>query len=119
MRPVIEKIIEENPDGVTFWPEDVYAAVVNNEAVLYANDDGFAVCTIETDQWSGEKDFLVWLAAKWPGGRDIVRQYLPDFADTARQLGCRGIIVQSNHPVFRDNPDWTADYTVYRHKLNE
>ena len=56
----IDEILAEQPQ-LTFRPEDVYAAVLNGEALLWVAPEGFVVTTVEVDEFTGAKTFLLWL----------------------------------------------------------
>ena len=57
----IEEILAEQPQ-LTFIPEDVYAACLNQEAHLWVAPEGFVITTGERDEFTGARTFLVWLA---------------------------------------------------------
>jgi hypothetical protein len=99
IKPGLEEIKAQWPALSTWRVEDVYAAVIMEQAVLYATDDGFAVCTLDIDQYSGEKDLCIWIAYAYNKGQGTLNKYLPSFIEVARDLGCRGVSTLSNHPA--------------------
>ena len=111
-------IKEAWPESNTWRPEDVYAEVVNNDAVLYMTEDGFAICALETDRWTNTSDLFIWIAySPNPGG--MLRKYWPSFIDIAKHLGCKGIQTGSLHPALESWAVMKRLYTTYRYELNE
>lgn len=118
VRPGLERIKAQMPKACSWRPEDIYAACVNGDAVLYRTEDGFAVCTLETDQYSGTSDLLIWIACSYhPEGRGMLKKYWPSFIEVAAHLGCRGIQTQTLHPALDSWGGMDKLYTTYRYKL--
>ena len=116
IKPGLEEIKAAWPKYSTWRVEDVYAEVIMERAVLYANDDGFAVCTLDTDQYTGETELLIWIAYAYNKKSGTLNKYLPSFVAVARDLGCKGVSTFSNHPaldVLFDDDDYKV-YTKYR-----
>ena len=67
----IEEILFEQAQ-LTFRPEDVYAACLNEEAHLWVAPEGFVISTSELDPFTGARTFLLWLA--WAKKRDRAAQ---------------------------------------------
>lgn len=106
------------PKACTWRPEDVYAEVVNGDAVLYRTEDGFAVCTLETDRFTGASDLLIWIAYSYkPEGSGMLQKYLPSFIEVAARLGCKGIQTQSLHPALESWNAMDKLYITYRYEL--
>jgi len=99
IRPGLEEIKATWPKYCTWRVEDVYAEVIMEQAVLYAVDDGFAVCTLDTDQYTGETDLCIWIAYAYNKHSGTLNKYLPSFIAVAKDLGCRGVSTRSNHPA--------------------
>ena len=119
IRPGLEEIKTEWPALSTWLVEDVYAAVIAERAVLYTTEDGFAVCTLDTDKYSGETDLFIWIAYSYDDKRGgILRKYLPSFIEVARHLGCRGVTTRSNHPALANMTELESVYTQYRAKVD-
>lgn len=115
VRPYIERIKDEYPDSMTERPEDIYAACVNGDAAFYVTEDGFAICALDHDQYSGEVDFLVWVAARFEGSpKGAIKRYLPSFIDIAREYGCAAIKLHSKGEVFHEKHEWKVVHTTYR-----
>ena len=57
----VDKILEANKH-LTYRPEDVYAACVGGQAVLWTTEEGFAVTTTEVDEFTNDKTLLIWIA---------------------------------------------------------
>ena len=119
VRPGLEEIKAQWPKASTWRPEDVYAEVVNGNAVLYRTEDGFAVCTIEPDKWTGTSDLFIWIAyspADKRGG--MLQKYWLSFIEVAEHLGCRGIQTGSLHPALESWGVMDKTHTIYRYELN-
>lgn len=118
VRPGLEEIKARWPEANTWRPEDVYAAVVNGDAVLYRTEDGFAVCTIEVDQYTGTKDLFIWIAHAPVGKRGgMLQKQWPHFIETAERLGCKGIQTGSLHPALESWGVMDKMHIIYRYEL--
>lgn len=82
----VREILQQQP-RLTFRPEDVYAACVNGDAVLWVAPEGFLVNTAEHDEFTGEKTFFIWLAWSKKRGEQIGWKYIDFFEKTAKQYG--------------------------------
>jgi hypothetical protein len=119
VRPGLEAIKTNMAKACTWRVEDVYAACVNNDAVLYRTEDGFAVCTLEPDRFTGDTDLLIWIAYSYkPESSGTLTKYWPSFIEVAARLGCRGIQTQSLHPALDSWGVMDKLYTTYRYELN-
>lgn len=117
--PGLLEIREAWPDMCTWRAEDVYTAIHNREAVVYKVDDGFAVCTLSTDPYSGESDLFIWIAYSPEDKRGgILAKYLPSFIEVAKDLGCRGVATNSSHPALAIFRDMQPVYTRYRVEID-
>ena len=56
--PAVNRLIQDYPQ-LSFRSEDVYAAVVSGEAIYWKAPEGFVISTVEVDEFSGEKTFLI------------------------------------------------------------
>lgn len=115
IKPGLEAVKQAWPELSTWRVEDVYAAVLQEQAVVYTTEDGFAVCMLETDEYSQRSDLFIWIAYSYengPGG--LMKKYLPSFIEVARSLGCRGVSTASNHPALAKIADLKPVYTQYR-----
>ncbi len=94
VREGIEEILHLDKN-LTFRPEDVYASVLSGESQLWVHPNFFNVVTIETDGFTGDKTFLLWLSwAKERGGANAVT-FASFYEDVARQYGCQRIETKS------------------------
>ena len=115
IKPGLEEIKTRWPELCTWRLEDVYAAVLQEQAVLYTTKDGFAVCMLETDEFSLESDFCIWIAYAYKLSRGgMLRKYLPSFIEVAKSLGCRGVTTFSDHPALAEMSAMKPVYTYYR-----
>lgn len=120
VRVGLEDIKKAWPESNTWRPEDVYAEVVNDEAVLYMTEDGFAICTLETDKWTNTSDLFIWIAYSFPDRpAGMLQKYWPSFIAIAEHLGCKGIQTGSLHPALESWGVMKRLYTTYRYELNE
>ena len=120
VRPGLEAIKERWPESNTWRPEDIYAEVVNGDAVLYMHDGCFAVCTIEADRWTETRDLFIWVAYAPPHKRGgTARKYWPSFIEVAKRLGCSGIQLGTRNPVLSSLEFLEPLHTTYRHEITE
>lgn len=111
----IEEILAEQPQ-LTFTPEDVYAACVNGEAVLWVAPEGFVVNTADNDMYSGKRTFFVWLAWAKQRGQNCVLKYYPFFERIAKEYGFDQIEVRtpiSELEGYLISEGWRKDTVVY------
>jgi hypothetical protein len=111
IKPGLEAIKAEWPEVSTWRVEDVYAAVLAEQAVIYDTEDGFAICNIRTDPYTGQTDLLIWIAYAYENKRGgVMQKYLPSFIEVAKDLGpsfievakdlgCSRVVTLSNHPA--------------------
>ncbi len=120
VRPGLEQIKARWPASNTWRPEDIYAEVVGGDAVLYMTEDGFAICTIENDRWTGTSDLFIWIAyAHEPGG--MLKKYWPSFIEVAKQFRIKkpmDILADVGGAVHRW-PDFAKDVGVKRNRITE
>jgi len=115
IKPGLEAVKRDWPELSTWRVEDVYAEVLQERAVVYVTEDGFAVCKLDTDTYSGESDLFIWIAYAYDGKRGgILTKYLPNFIEVAKHLGCKGVSTRSNHPALAHLRELTPVYTEYR-----
>jgi hypothetical protein len=111
----IEEILAEQPQ-LTFRPEDVYAACLNGEAHLWVAPEGFVVTTVEVDEFTGAKTFLLWLAWAKNRGQSCAIKYLPFFAELARENGFKNIETRTPITALEDYflaEGWKKNTVVY------
>ena len=115
IKPGLEAIKRDWPELSTWRVEDVYAAVLQEQAVVYTTEDGFAVCMLDTDEFTQQTDLCIWIAYAYEMNRGgMLSKYLPSFIEVARDLGCRGVSTASNHPALAKIADLKPVYTQYR-----
>jgi hypothetical protein len=111
----VEEILAEQPQ-LTFRPEDVYAACLNEEAHLWTAPEGFVISSIETDQFTGAKTLLLWLAWTKNRGQNCAIKYLPFFVGLARENGFKNIETRTPIPALENYflaEGWKKDTVVY------
>ena len=90
----LEEILHLDPN-LTWRPEDIYASVIAGQSHLWVHPDFFNVSTIETDEFTGDKTFLLWISyARQRGGANAVT-YAKFYEDVATQVGCQFISTKS------------------------
>ena len=115
IKPCLEEMKRDWPELGTWRVEDVYAAVLNEEAIIYTTEDGFAICTRETDEFSLRSDLCIWIAYAYePSRGGILEKYLMSFIAAAKSLGYSGVTTKSNHPAVAKMAGLEAVYTHYR-----
>jgi hypothetical protein len=84
----VEEIKSISP-RVTWRPEDVYASCLSGESALWTSErDWFAVTTIKTDPFNGERSLFGWLMWSRRRGENIAH-FISSFLESiARQSGC-------------------------------
>ncbi len=115
----ITEILEQNPQ-LTFRLEDVYAACVAGNAHLWIADEGFVVTTSETDEFTEEKTFLIWLAWAKELGNNCVLKYYPFFSKAAKEAGFKKIEVRTAVNAMEKyllKEGWQKDTVVYTRDL--
>ncbi len=90
----IEEILHLDPN-LTYRPEDVYASILSGDSQLWVHPNFFNVTTIDTDMYTGDRTFLIWLSwAKERGGANAVT-YAPFYEQVARYYKCQRIETRS------------------------
>ena len=119
IKPLIEKILAKTPQ-LTFRPEDVYAACVSGEAILWIAEEGFVVTTVEYDEYNGERTFLLWLAGAREIGMNAVRKHQAFFENIAREAGMAKLELRSavtDLKMYFEGGGWELDTAVYTRRL--
>ena len=121
IKPYLEEMKAGPDPALSTWRvEDVYAAVLQERAVIYTTDDGFAICMVDTDEFSLKSDLFIWIAyAYQPKRGNILAKYLPSFIEVAKDLGYSGVSTVSNHPALAKMTGMTPIYTRYRVEVDE
>lgn len=106
------EIKAEYPELSTWRVEDVYASVIAERSVLYIVEDGFAICSLDVDEYSGKTDFYIWIAYSFKPKGNMIKKYLPSFIEVAKNLGCVAVTTVSNHPALAKILE--PEYVKYR-----
>jgi hypothetical protein len=94
VKPGLEEILDLDPN-LSWRPEDIYASVLSGESLLWVHPDFFNVSIVETDDFTGDKTFLLWISwARERGGANAVT-YAKFYEDVARHLNCQHISTKS------------------------
>ena len=121
VKPGIEGILAEDR-FLSFRPEDVYAACINEQAHLWITDEGFVVTTGETDPFNGERALLVWLAAAVYRGQGLVNVHEEFFMRIAKEAGYSKLTVRSSIPKMSNyltEMGWDIETIVYSKDLDD
>ena len=115
----IKEILAEQPQ-LTFIPEDVYAACLNQEVHLWVAPEGFVITTAERDEFTGARTFLLWLAWAKNRGQSCAIRYLPFFTQLARDSGFKTL--ETRTPIsaleaYFLAEGWNKDTVVYTREL--
>jgi hypothetical protein len=116
VRKGIEEVISLDP-YVTYIPEDVYHSIKSGESTLWVHPDIFTITSIQTDSFSGERTFVIWLAwAKEMGGNHQA-SHMPFYEEVARHSNCVAVEARSiQMPVVnflrRDHDYQISDITL-------
>jgi len=119
IRPGVEEILRSSR-SLTYRAEDVYAACVNQQAVLWITSEGFVVSTTETDTFTGKKTMFLWLAWAKEKGNSLVSKYQSFFERVAREAGYS--YLETRSPFLGLMPHleshgWSIDTVVYTREL--
>ena len=119
VKPGIEEILAEQPQ-LTYKPEDVYAAVLMQQAVLWITPEGFVVSTQEQDQFNGDVTLLIWVAWAKKRGQNCAIKHYEFFASNDKEAGFKKIEVRSPVPAIEKyliTEGWQKDTVVYTREL--
>ena len=117
--PAIDEILKEQPQ-LTFTSRDVYLACEEGAAVLWVADEGFVVSTGETDPFTRERTFLVWLAWARELGQNCVVKHYSFFEKAAREAGFKKVEVRTPIPKMERyllSEGWDKDTVIYTREL--
>jgi uncharacterized protein YmfQ (DUF2313 family) len=115
VKPGVEEILR-NAKTLTYRAEDVYAACVNGQAVLWVTSEGFVVSTTEVDNFTGKKTMFLWLAWAKEKGNSLVSRYQSFFERVAREAGYSYLETRSPFLGLMSHLEtngWTVDTVVY------
>ncbi len=115
----VEKILEANKH-LTYRPEDVYAACVGGQAVLWVTEKGFAVTTTEVDEFTNDKTLLIWVAWAKRKGHKVGNVHTDFFLDIAKEHGYSKLEIRSNVDnvgTYLTGSGWSIDTVVYSRQV--
>lgn len=104
----------------TYRPEDVYAACINKQAVLWTTSEGFVISTTEIDPFTDRKTMFLWLAWAKDRGNSLVSKYQTFFERVATEAGYSYLETRSPHLGLMQHLEshgWTIDTVVYTRAL--
>jgi uncharacterized protein YmfQ (DUF2313 family) len=119
VKPGVEEILR-NAKTLTYRAEDVYAACVNGQAVLWVTSEGFVISTTEVDNFTGKKTMFLWLAWAKEKGNSLVSRYQSFFERVAREAGYSYLETRSPFLGLMSHLEtngWTVDTVVYTRAL--
>jgi|VirMetMinimDraft_7_1064189.scaffolds.fasta_scaffold122708_2 hypothetical protein len=117
--PAVQEILDEQPQ-LSFTTNDICIACKEGSAALWVAKEGFVISTGETDTFTGDRTFLVWVAWARDRRQSCVIKYYEFFADVARESGFKHIEVRT--PIRKLEPyliaeGWDIDTVVYTREL--
>lgn len=117
--PAVQEILDEQPQ-LSFTTNDICIACKEGSATLWVAKEGFVISTGETDSFTGDRTFLVWVAWARDRGQSCVIKYYDFFAHVAREAGFKRIEVRT--PIRKLEPyliaeGWDIDTVVYTREL--
>lgn len=119
VKPGIEEVLKEHPQ-LTFRSEDVYHACLAKEAILWKAAEGFVVSTIEVDEFTDQRTFLIWIAWSRERGQNCAAKYIPFFEVIAKKAGLHKIETRTAIEALEENFEksgWKKDTVVYTREL--
>lgn len=115
----VEEILAEQ-EQLTYIPEDVYAACLNRDTILWVAPEGFVVSQELEDEFTGDKTFFIWLAWTKHRGQSCAIKYYPFFAQVAKEYGFSKIETRSPIPALEGYfiaEGWKKDTVIYTREL--
>lgn len=115
----IEEVLREHPQ-LTFRPEDVYTACVTEAALLWVAPEGFVVTTGETDNFTGDRTLLIWIAWAEERGKNCAVKYWKFFAEEAKNAGFSNLEVRTPIPQIEKYllaEGWIKNTVIYTREL--
>ena len=114
----IQEILDDQTN-LTFIPEDVYAACVNGQAHLWVASGGFVVTTGLTDEFTGQRTMLIWIAWAEERGKDCVLKYMSFCSEQASKAGYIEVEVRTPKPFTQRWLDagWKLNHSVYTRRV--
>ena len=118
VRDGIQEILTDQ-EQLTFIPEDVYAACVNGQAQLWVASEGFVVTTGLTDEFTGQRTMLIWIAWAEERGKDCVLKYMSFCSEQASKAGYIEVEVRTPKPFTQRWLDagWKLNHSVYTRRV--
>jgi len=111
----LQEILDENRH-LTWRPEDIYAACLSGEALLFTAPEGFVVTTVKIDEFNNKKTLFLWTAWAEERGTHNILRYSPFFENVARELECTSLEtwtqVDEIEPYLRSE-GWRLDTRIY------
>ena len=117
--PAIDEILADQPQ-LTFTAQNVFEACEEGTAVLWVADEGFVVSSGETDPFTGDRAFLIWLAWARDIGQNCVVKHYSFFAEAAKDAGFKTIEVRTPIPKMEQyllSEGWDKDTVIYTREL--
>tara|TARA_R100001079_G_scaffold109475_1_gene82210 strand:- start:1374 stop:1787 length:414 start_codon:yes stop_codon:yes gene_type:complete len=118
VRDGIQEILTDQ-EQLTFIPEDVYAACVNNQAQLWIAPEGFVITTGLKDEYARTSTLLIWIAWAEERGKDCVLKYMAFFSEQASKAGYIELEVRTPKPFAQRWLDagWELNHSVYTRRV--
>ena len=121
IRPAIEEILADNPT-LSYIPEDVYAEVKAERAMLFIAEGGFAVTTSEVDRYTGDKTLLMWIYWSQPRKAPALFRHMEGIRQVAEATGNSWIEARTKSERWGNalaRRGWVLDDLIYRKPVHE
>jgi hypothetical protein len=117
IRPHIERLLAGSIESLI--PEDVYCALAQETAQLWASVEGFVITRARRCPDSGAKSLLVWFAAAYDGRCSGLQLYDGQLDEIARAAGAVYVTMCSARKGFeRALPQgWAPQHVVWRREV--
>lgn len=115
----VQKILDSNKH-LTYRAEDVYAACVGGQAVLWTTEEGFAITTTEVDEFTNNKTLLIWIAWTKRKGGKVGIVHTDFFTDLAKEHGYATLEIRSSVEslgTYLTSNGWAIDTVVYSRRV--
>lgn len=119
VKPALYALCQKSPQ-FNLVPEEVFDACAIEAANLWVAPDGFVVTRFITDEYSGVKTLLLWVAATFDGGKDMGNKYAGFFEEVAKYTNCQYIEFWSSRrgmERYAEPHGYTPYYTAYRKSI--
>ena len=94
-------------------PEDIYHSCKSGASQLWIAAEGFVILQIMTNEFTGAKELLVWIAV---GEGFVQDKYLPQIEQIARSVGAKTVKMESPRLGFA-RKGWDIEKVTYSREV--